>query len=371
VTPHLLFADSCAFLACPLAPSTFLPQHTHLHRTMKALVLVGGFGTRLRPLTLTIPKPLVEFANKPIVLHQIEALVAVSTVEEIIGLDVECRRGGRGSEAGLLGPGGFFGGLGSWFLLNDPDPFGERVGANPFWTIALFDKIRFTFIAGSVGSVSGLDSVTGRVGVLSTDGFIGLDKLFSVSTIGRTIFLLSASFSSLLWFLLGPLTDPRRLTMCFLAGSIPNSQLITCLAQCQQAGVKDIVLAVNYRPEVMTNFMKKYEEQFGIRIFFSVESEPLGTAGPLALAAEVLGKDDEPFFVLNSDVICDFPFQDLAAFHKAHGKEGTILVTKVDEPSKYGVVVNKPGTSAIDRFVEKPQVFVGNKINVGFTRIFC
>lgn len=132
-----------------------------------------------------------------------------------------------------------------------------------------------------------------------------------------------------------------------------------------QAGVKDIVLAVNYRPEVMVNFMKKYEEQFGIRIVFSVESEPLGTAGPLALAAEVLGKDDEPFFVLNSDVICDFPFGELSAFHKAHGKEGTILVTKVDEPSKYGVVVNKPGTSAIDRFVEKPQVFVGNKINVG------
>jgi len=44
---------------------------------MKALILVGGFGTRLRPLTLSVPKPIVEFANKPSVIHQIEALAKV------------------------------------------------------------------------------------------------------------------------------------------------------------------------------------------------------------------------------------------------------------------------------------------------------
>ncbi len=43
--------------------------------SMKALILVGGYGTRLRPLTLSRPKPLVEFANKPMLMHQIEALV--------------------------------------------------------------------------------------------------------------------------------------------------------------------------------------------------------------------------------------------------------------------------------------------------------
>lgn len=44
---------------------------------MKALILVGGYGTRLRPLTLSVPKPLVEFCNKPILLHQVEALAQV------------------------------------------------------------------------------------------------------------------------------------------------------------------------------------------------------------------------------------------------------------------------------------------------------
>ncbi|EJT80044.1 mannose-1-phosphate guanyltransferase [Gaeumannomyces tritici R3-111a-1] len=175
---------------------------------MKALILVGGFGTRLRPLTLTLPKPLVEFGNKPMILHQIEALAA--------------------------------------------------------------------------------------------------------------------------------------------------------------AGVTDVVLAVNYRPEVMEKSLAEYSKRFNINITFSVETEPLGTAGPLKLAEETLLKDDTPFFVLNSDVTCEYPFQQLADFHKAHGEEGTIVVTKVEEPSKYGVVVHQPGhASRIERFVEKPVQFVGNRINAG------
>ena len=132
------------------------------------------------------------------------------------------------------------------------------------------------------------------------------------------------------------------------------------------AGATEIVLAVNYRPDVMTAALKKYEEIYGVKIAFSVETEPLGTAGPLKLAEKILGKDDSPFFVLNSDVICDFPFSELARFHQSHGQEGTIVVTKVEEPSKYGVVVHKPShPSRIDRFVEKPVEFVGNRINAG------
>ncbi len=106
-------------------------------------------------------------------------------------------------------------------------------------------------------------------------------------------------------------------------------------------------------------------KRLGITITFSHEKEPLGTAGPLALARDILYSNSEPFFVINSDVICEFPFNEMVAYHKSHGRVGTIVVTRVDEPSKYGVVVYDEGTGKIDKFVEKPQEYVGNKINAG------
>ena len=48
---------------------------------MKALILAGGLGTRLRPLTNYIPKPLIPLLGKPLVMHIIDALPAeVDTV---------------------------------------------------------------------------------------------------------------------------------------------------------------------------------------------------------------------------------------------------------------------------------------------------
>lgn len=132
-----------------------------------------------------------------------------------------------------------------------------------------------------------------------------------------------------------------------------------------RAGVTEIVLAVNYRPEVMQESMKAMEAELGIKISFSVESEPLGTAGPLALARELLENEAEPFFVLNSDIICKFPFEEMIKFHKKHGGEGTMLMTKVDDPSKYGVIVCHEESSMVSRFVEKPTQFVSNRINAG------
>jgi choline kinase len=60
--------------------------HT-LRHSMRAIILVGGYGTRLRPLTFSRPKPLVEFVNRPIVEHQIEALAAAGVTTIVLAVN--------------------------------------------------------------------------------------------------------------------------------------------------------------------------------------------------------------------------------------------------------------------------------------------
>jgi mannose-1-phosphate guanylyltransferase len=102
-------------------------------------------------------------------------------------------------------------------------------------------------------------------------------------------------------------------------------------------GVTEVVLAINYQPEKMRAFLDAKQAELGIKITVSRESEPMGTAGPIKLAEQYLN-DGEPFFVLNSDVSCSYPFEDMIEFQKKTGAAGVLLATPVAEPSKFGVV---------------------------------
>ena len=51
---------------------------------MKAILLAGGFGTRLRPLTLRTPKPIVPIFDRPFLSYQIDILKQLPEIDEVI-----------------------------------------------------------------------------------------------------------------------------------------------------------------------------------------------------------------------------------------------------------------------------------------------
>lgn len=162
---------------------------------------------------------------------------------------------------------------------------------------------------------------------------------------------------------LRPLTFSCPKPLVEFANKATVAHQIQALAE---VGVTDIVLAVGFQPDAMIEPIKEFEKQYNVRITCSHEKEPLGTAGPLQLAKDLLVKDNQEglIFVFNSDVICDFPLKELKKLHQEKKAEATIILTKVQDPSKYGVVVTD-AENKIERFVEKPQVFISDRINAG------
>ena len=61
-------------------------RHRHHGRLMRAVVLVGGFGTRLRPLTLSVPKPMLPVGHVPIIERLVANLVRGGVTEVTLAL---------------------------------------------------------------------------------------------------------------------------------------------------------------------------------------------------------------------------------------------------------------------------------------------
>ncbi|MBM3694005.1 MAG: mannose-1-phosphate guanyltransferase, partial [Actinobacteria bacterium] len=127
-------------------------------------------------------------------------------------------------------------------------------------------------------------------------------------------------------------------------------------------GIDDIVVTIAYLGNQIRDYFGDGTD-FGVRMRYAAEDQPLGTAGSVRNAADEL---EETFLVISGDVLTDI---DLTAFidaHRASGALASIALKRVENPLDFGIVITRPDGS-IERFLEKPtwgEVF-SDTINTG------
>ena len=112
-------------------------------------------------------------------------------------------------------------------------------------------------------------------------------------------------------------------------------------------GVTEVVLSLGYRSDA---FAGRVFSDLPLQV--AAEPEPLGTAGAIRFAADAAGVTDR-FLVCNGDVLTDLDVTALVRFHRERAAEATIALTRVEDPSAFGVVPTDDEGRVL-RFVEKP-----------------
>jgi len=118
----------------------------------------------------------------------------------------------------------------------------------------------------------------------------------------------------------------------------------------RRAGVTDITLSLSYQPEKIEQQLSDGSE-FGVKLKYTVEPQPMGTAGAYKFAEELIR---EPTVVFNGDVLTDLDLKTVIRQHKDRNAVATIVLTPVEDPSAYGVVETEDD-GRVGRFLEKPK----------------
>jgi NDP-mannose synthase len=100
----------------------------------------------------------------------------------------------------------------------------------------------------------------------------------------------------------------------------------------REFGFDDIILATNYKADYIERFLGD-GSTYGVRIRVNREETPLGTAGPIALLEEGI---DEPFLVMNGDILSLVDFGRLYRFALERGTVLTIAVKRQVTPYDFG-----------------------------------
>jgi mannose-1-phosphate guanylyltransferase len=126
-------------------------------------------------------------------------------------------------------------------------------------------------------------------------------------------------------------------------------------------GVTEAILSCGYRSDGVRRVLGDIYD--GMRLRYVIEEEPLGTAGPVRLAADE-GVLTDRFLVLNGDTLTDFDLSAEIEQHARTGAQGTLALTAVEDTASYGVVPTGDDGRVIE-FLEKVDDPPTNRINAG------
>lgn len=99
-------------------------------------------------------------------------------------------------------------------------------------------------------------------------------------------------------------------------------------------GFDHIILATNYKSHYVERFFGD-GSAYGVRLTYSKESVPLGTAGPLSLVSDLLR---DPFLVVNGDILTDLDFSGLFDYAIMKDSVMTICTKDIITPSRFGSI---------------------------------
>jgi NDP-sugar pyrophosphorylase family protein len=149
-------------------------------------------------------------------------------------------------------------------------------------------------------------------------------------------------------------TRLRPLTMHTPKPIVPIANqpfLLYQLELLKRADVRDVILSLSYQPQ-------KIEDKIGdgtdynVRVSYTVETSPLGTAGAYRNAAGLI---TETTVVFNGDVLTDIDMNEVIRFHREREAVATIVLTPVANPTAYGLVETDKKDGRVRRFLEKPK----------------
>lgn len=124
------------------------------------------------------------------------------------------------------------------------------------------------------------------------------------------------------------------------------------IRQMSAQGFKDIIVTSGYLGELIMAFFGD-GTKFGVKIKYSREAKPLGTAGGLGCIRDDLQED---FLMVNGDLLTTLSFADLIDFHKKNHADATIALKRRDVHIDFGVIELDGSTNDIRGYIEKPTL---------------